>query len=72
MEIVATAGRGGYLYGNTQKVLWCCDELGIAYEREDARRGFGKNHEPAYLALNPNGRVPTMVDDGGYTVLLHH
>jgi glutathione S-transferase len=50
--------------GNTQKVLWCCDELGIAYEREDFGRGFGNNHEPAYLALNPNGRVPTIVDDG--------
>ena len=23
--------------GNTQKVLWCCDELGRAYEREDCR-----------------------------------
>ncbi len=50
--------------GNTQKVLWCCDELGLAYEREDVGRGFGKNHEPAYLTLNPNGRIPTMVDDG--------
>jgi glutathione S-transferase len=50
--------------GNTQKVLWCCDELRIAYEREDYGRGFGNNHEPAYLALNPNGRVPTIVDDG--------
>jgi glutathione S-transferase len=50
--------------GNTQKVLWCCDELGIAYDREDYGRGFGNNHEPAYLALNPNGRVPTIVDDG--------
>ncbi len=50
--------------GNTQKVLWCCDELGVPYEREDVGRGFGRNHEPAYLALNPNGRVPTIVDDG--------
>ena len=50
--------------GNTQKVLWCCDELGLTYEREDFGRGFGNNHEPAYLALNPNGRVPTIVDDG--------
>ena len=50
--------------GNAQKVLWCCDELGIAYEREDFGRGFGNNHEPPYLALNPNGRVPTLVDDG--------
>jgi len=50
--------------GNTQKVLWCCDELGIAYEREDVGRDFGKNHEPEYLALNPNGRIPTIVDEG--------
>ena len=50
--------------GNTQKVLWCCDELGIPYEREDVGREFGRNKEPAYLALNPNGRVPTIVDDG--------
>ncbi|MEO7726198.1 MAG: glutathione S-transferase family protein [Burkholderiales bacterium] len=50
--------------GNTQKVLWCCDELGIEYGREDVGRTFGRNHEPAYLALNPNGRVPTIVDDG--------
>lgn len=50
--------------GNTQKVLWCCDELGITYEREDVGREFGKNHEPAYLALNPNGRIPTIEDDG--------
>ena len=50
--------------GNTQKVLWCSDELGLAYEREDVGRGFGRNNEPAYLAMNPNGRVPTIVDDG--------
>lgn len=50
--------------GNTQKVLWCCDELGLAYEREDVGREFGRNREPEYLALNPNGRVPTLVDDG--------
>ena len=37
--------------GNTQKVLWCCDELGIAYEREDIGREFGKNHEPSTLRL---------------------
>ena len=50
--------------GNTQKVLWCCDELGLPYEREDVGREFGRNHEPEYLALNPNGRIPTLIDDG--------
>ncbi|SAK45467.1 glutathione S-transferase-like protein [Caballeronia glebae] len=47
---------------NVQKVLWCCDELGLAYERIDAGLQFGRNNEPDYLAMNPMGRVPTLVD----------
>ncbi len=47
---------------NVQKVLWCLRELDLAYERIDAGMAFGKNTEPDYLAMNPNGRVPTMVD----------
>jgi glutathione S-transferase len=49
---------------NVQKVLWCCDEIGLAYEREDVGGPFGRNHEPEYLALNPNGLIPTIIDDG--------
>jgi glutathione S-transferase len=49
---------------NVQKVLWCADELGLTYERVDVGGAFGKNQEPAYLALNPNGLVPTIEDDG--------
>jgi glutathione S-transferase len=48
---------------NVQKVLWCLRELDLAYERVDAGMAFGKNDEPAYLAMNPNGRVPTLVED---------
>jgi glutathione S-transferase len=47
---------------NVQKVLWCLAELDLAYERTDAGMAFGKNNEPDYLAMNPNGRVPTLVD----------
>ncbi len=47
---------------NVQKVLWCLSELGIAYERIDAGMQFGRNTEPDYLAMNPNGRIPTLVD----------
>jgi glutathione S-transferase len=47
---------------NVQKVLWCLRELDIAYERIDAGMAFGRNHEPDYLAMNPNGRVPTLVE----------
>jgi glutathione S-transferase len=47
---------------NVQKVLWCLSELDLAYERIDAGMAFGRNNEPDYLAMNPNGRVPTLVD----------
>jgi glutathione S-transferase len=47
---------------NVQKVLWCLRELDLTFERIDAGMAFGKNHDPEYLAMNPNGRVPTLVD----------
>jgi glutathione S-transferase len=48
---------------NVQKVLWCLRELDLRYERIDAGMAFGRNTEADYLAKNPNGRVPTLVDD---------
>jgi glutathione S-transferase len=48
---------------NVQKVLWACSELGLAYERIDKGGRFGAD-DPAYLALNPNGLVPTLEHDG--------
>jgi glutathione S-transferase len=47
---------------NVQKVLWCLHELDLAYQRVDAGMAYGKNREPEYLSMNPNGRVPTLVD----------
>src|SRR3954447_1688103 len=47
---------------NVQKVLWCAAELELSYRRIDAGMAFGRNTEPNYLAMNPNGRVPTLVD----------
>lgn len=47
---------------NVQKVLWCLAELARDYERIDAGMQFGHNDQPDYLAMNPNGRVPTLVD----------
>jgi glutathione S-transferase len=49
---------------NVQKVLWMADELALPYERVDIGGEFGGNREPAYLALNPNGLVPTVEDEG--------
>ena len=51
---------------NVQKVLWCLAELGFVegkdFERIDAGLHFGKNRTPEFLALNPNGLVPTLQD----------
>jgi len=52
---------------NVQKLLWCCDELRIPYERVDAGMEFGKNHDPEYLAKNPNGLIP-LIEDGDFVL----
>ena len=49
---------------NVQKVVWCCDEMGLAYERIDTGGAFGKTKTPEYLAMNPNSLVPTIDDEG--------
>jgi glutathione S-transferase len=49
---------------NVQKVLWCCAEIGLPYERVDAGMQFGVNDTAEYKAMNPNGLVPTIDDDG--------
>ncbi|PMS14950.1 glutathione S-transferase [Trinickia dabaoshanensis] len=47
---------------NVQKLLWCCDELGLPFERVDAGLQFGRVNDPDYRELNPNGQIPTLVD----------
>src|SRR5258707_6870065 len=49
---------------NVQKVMWALGEVGVPHERIDVGGSFGKNNEPAYLAMNPNGLVPTLEEDG--------
>jgi glutathione S-transferase len=53
---------------NVQKVMWTLGELGLAHERIDVGGPFGKNNEPAYLAMNPNGLVPTLEEDDGFVL----
>lgn len=42
--------------------LWLLEELGLAYEHipQDYRNGASQN--PEFLAINPNGRIPALVD----------
>jgi glutathione S-transferase len=49
---------------NVKKALWCLDELGLQYERKDAGMQYGVVNTPEYRKMNPNGLVPTLVEDG--------
>jgi len=51
---------------NVQKVMWTIGEIGLPYERIDIGGQFGKNREAEYLAINPNGLVPTLEEEDGY------
>ena len=48
---------------NVQKAMWAVGELELPHERYDVGGNFGKNKEPAYLSMNPNGLVPTLQED---------
>lgn len=47
---------------NVQIVMWTLAELGLEHERLDYGHSFGGNDTPEYLAMNPNGLIPTMRD----------
>jgi glutathione S-transferase len=49
---------------NVQKVVWCLDEIGASFERVDAGGEHGVVNGPEYRAMNPNGLVPTLEEDG--------
>ena len=51
---------------NVQKAMWAIGEIGLPCERIDIGGPFGKNKEPDYLAMNPNGLVPTLEEDDGF------
>jgi glutathione S-transferase len=47
---------------NVQKVMWLVGELGLAHEHIDAGGRAGGLDAPAFLAMNPHGRVPVIAD----------
>src|SRR4249919_581018 len=53
---------------NVQKVMWAVTEIGLPVERIDIGGPFGKNREKPYLAMNPNGLVPTIEEEDGFTM----
>lgn len=56
------------IYGSAKsralRVLWMVSELGLAYDHKDFLPRSPETKTPEYRALNGNGRVPTIDDDG--------
>src|SRR3954465_2400585 len=46
------------------RVLWMLAELGVPYDHKSYLPRSPGTKTPEYRALNPNGRVPTIDDDG--------
>jgi GST-like protein len=58
---------------NGQKLHIAVEELGLAYRIVPVAIGKGEQFKPEFLAINPNHRIPAIVDDegpGGRTVTL--
>lgn len=49
---------------NVIKVLWLCEEMNLGFTRKDVGGPFGGLQTPEFLALNPNGAIPVIEDDG--------
>ena len=47
---------------SVQLVMWAINELGLEHERLDYGHGHAATNTDAYLAMNPMGRVPALVD----------
>ena len=47
---------------NVRKVLWLLDELQLPFLQEDWGRGHRSTDDPVFLALNPLGTVPVLLD----------
>jgi glutathione S-transferase len=57
---------GLHIYGVARtrafRALWAAEELGIAYEHRPIEIGDAGARTPEFLALNPNGRLPVIID----------
>ncbi|MGE0802026.1 MAG: glutathione S-transferase family protein [Lautropia sp.] len=48
---------------NVRKVLWLCAELDLPIAHAETGRDPAELRGPEFLRLNPNGKVPVIVDD---------
>lgn len=50
---------------NPAKIALFLEEANLPYETVPVDTGKGEQHAPAFLAINPNGKVPAIVDTDG-------
>ncbi|MBV8739352.1 MAG: glutathione S-transferase [Alphaproteobacteria bacterium] len=55
----------GVARSRTFRTLWMAEELGIPYEHVKVDFADGGTRRPDYLAINPNGHIPS-IDDNGF------
>jgi glutathione S-transferase len=55
----------GVARSRAARVLWMAKELGLDYEHVRVDFATGETRQPAHLALNPNGHIP-VIDDNGF------
>jgi glutathione S-transferase len=53
----------GILASRAVRPLWVAQELGIDYKHDKQAFAGGASRTPEFLAINPNGRVPAVVDE---------
>ena len=49
---------------NGQKISMALEEMGLPYELVPVDTRKGDQHKPEFLAINPNAKVPAIVDEG--------
>lgn len=54
----------GAMASRAHRCVWMLKELGLAFEHVPTHFMDGSTRRPEFLAINPNGRVPVLDDDG--------
>jgi len=54
----------GWKRSRAIRCIWTLEELGLEYEQIPLNPHVGETRTPEYLALNPCGKIPTLVHDG--------
>jgi len=54
----------GFPQTRSSRATWALEEAGAEYEYVLVNLRAGEHKKPAFLAINPFGKIPTLVDDG--------